>query len=408
MYPDLSYLFHDIFGTQVDNWTSVFKSFGLMLGLAFLACTWLVKAELTRYEAEGKIAARTIDNPLKVKQSYLDILWNSLFITVLVAKIPYIASHFEDFKADPSSVLFSAKGNWLMGLLTGLAYAAYLYITEQKRDVSALPSKVHVHPHQLTGDIILLAALSGVMGSKLFSILENLEDFFRDPIGQLFSGSGLTVYGGLILAFVVVYRYVKKNGINPVYMMDIAGMGILLGYGIGRIGCQIAGDSDWGIVASAQPSWWFLPDWLWSYNYPNNVSNDGLPIGDCSPDAIASAKGFIEERCKQICGVRYCHQLVPKVYPTPIYETLISIAGFLILYVNRRRFKIPGMIWFTYMIYNGIERFMIEKIRINEKYEMFGLNLSQAQYISLAFVLIGIIGLVYLWRNGKVEGSATA
>jgi phosphatidylglycerol---prolipoprotein diacylglyceryl transferase len=397
MYPDLSYLFHDLFGTQVDNWTSIFKSFGLMLGVAFLACTWLVNRELRRYEAEGKIIPQVIANPEKKKADLFAILTNGVLAAFFLSKIPYIISNFEAFKGDPASIVFSIKGNWMIGIIAGLGYAGYLYYLESQKNIEALPDKVKVHAHQYTGDIIMIAAITGVVGARLFSILENLEDFFKDPIGQLFSGSGLTVYGGVILAFISVYWFIKKKGIKPVYMMDIAGMGILLGYGIGRIGCQIAGDSDWGIVAAPQPSWWFLPDWLWSYSYPNNVSNDGVTLPGCNADAIASATGYIEERCKTICGMRYCHQLDPKVYPTPIYETVASFIGFGILYLNRVKLnKIPGLVWFLYMIYNGIERFSIEQIRINEKYNLMGMNFSQAQYISLGFVLVGIIGVIYL------------
>jgi phosphatidylglycerol---prolipoprotein diacylglyceryl transferase len=403
MYPDLSYLFHDIFGTQVDNWTSIFKSFGLMLGLAFLACSWLVRSELMRLESIGLIKSSIVPNPEKSKLGLSEILWNSFFAAVIFAKIPYIFNHFDSFKADPASVIFSKSGNWIIGLLAGLLYGAFMYYTEQKRDVTKLPEQVIMHPHQKTMDIILLAALSGVAGSKLFSILENLDDFFKDPIGQIFSGSGLTVYGGLIMAFITVYFFVKKNGIKPIYMMDIAGMGILLGYAIGRIGCQIAGDSDWGIVSGPQPSWWFLPDWLWGYHYPNNVSNDGVTVAGCNADAITNAKGYIEERCKAVCGMRYCHQLDPKVFPTPVYETVISLIGFGLLFMMRKRIKIPGLIFFLYMIYNGIERFFIEKIRINEKYEMFGMNYSQAQYISIGFVIIGIAGCIYLLTKKDAE-----
>jgi prolipoprotein diacylglyceryl transferase len=266
-----------------------------------------------------------------------------------------------------------------------------------------MTDKITVHPHQKTWDIIMMAALSGVLGSKLFSILENLDDFFQDPLGQLFSGSGLTVYGGIILAFITVYWFVRKNNIKPIYMMDIAGMGILLGYAIGRIGCQISGDSDWGVVAPPQPAWWFLPDWLWSYHYPNNVSNDGVTVNGCNADAITSMKGYIEERCKMVCGMRYCHQLDPKVFPTPIYETVLSLIGFGLLFIYRKRNKIPGLLFFLYMIFNGVERFLIEFIRINEKYKILGFNYSQAQYISILFVLIGIAGVIFLISKNKKQ-----
>ncbi|MBK8698052.1 MAG: prolipoprotein diacylglyceryl transferase [Saprospiraceae bacterium] len=410
MYPDLSYFFHDVFGSPVDNWTSIFKSFGLMLGIAFLACAWLVRNELIRLEKIGLVKAMQYPNPMKQKAGLQDIITNSLVTLIIAAKLPTLSIILPILKQTRHPSFFRQRrlGHRPAGR-SGLCH--FLYVQEQKRDVSSVPSTISVSPHQKTMDIILLAAISGVVGSRLFSIFENMEDFFRDPLGQLFSGSGLTVYGGLILAFITVYWYVKKNGIKPIYMMDIAGMGILLGYGIGRIGCQIAGDGDWGIVAAAQPEWWFLPDWLWSYHYPNNVSNDGVTIAGCNADLITTAKGTIEERCQLICGMRYCHQLEPAVYPTPVYETLISLTGFGLLFMLRNRIKIAGMTFFLYMIYNGIERFFIEQIRVNERYDFLGLNWSQAQYISVGFILGGIAGLVYLskkkpgWENETKSAS---
>jgi prolipoprotein diacylglyceryltransferase len=408
MYPDLSYLFHDLFGSAVDNWVSVFKTFGLMLATAFAACAFMLRSELKRKEEEGLIL------PIKNTVNSGDIgTWNETLINaviagILVSKVPLVFKNFESFKQDPASVIFSSNGVWILGIIVAAGILAYhYYLTTKPKEIKSV--EITEHAHERTMDIIFMAAISGVAGSKLFSILENLDSFFADPVGQLFSGSGLTIYGGVIVAFIVVYRYVKKIGIKPIYMMDIAGMGILLGYGIGRIGCQLAGDGDWGIVAAAQPEWWFLPDWLWSYNYPNNVANDGVLLANCDPEAFKATyetgRMAIEERCQTACGIRYCHELLPKVYPTPVFETIFSLIGFGILWMLRRKIKIAGMLFFLYMIYNGIERFFIEGIRVNEKYELFGFNWSQAQYISIGFLLVGIAGVVYLskkkpgWEN---------
>lgn len=130
--------------------------------------------------------------------------------------------------------------------------------------------------------------------------------------------------------------------------MDISGMGILLGYAVGRIGCQLSGDGDWGIEAAAIPDWWFLPDWLWSYNYPNNVNNDGVLLSQCDPEAFRAARisGLSsEDSCLKSCGMRYCFELKPGVYPTPIYETLFGLMACALLWFNKHRFKIPGTIF---------------------------------------------------------------
>ena len=408
MYPDLSYFFHDLFGTAVDNWTSIFKTFGFMLVLALMACGVFLKYELQQKEKAGLILPTKIIVSNATILSFTDIIINSLFALFIGAKLPLLIMNFDAFKGDPASFVFSAAGMWWVGSLAATATIGYSYYQNSKADPNPTSTDVLQYPSEKTNDIIIMAGLSGVLGSKLFSITEDLSGFFKDPIGSLFSGSGLNIYGGLILAFIVVYRYVKKIGIKPIYMMDIAGMGILLGYAIGRLGCQLSGDGDWGIVAAAQPSWWFLPDWIWSYNYPQNVNNDGVLMSMCDPEVFSAAlrqRLPIEEACFQSCGVRYCHELNPKVYPTPIYEITVSLLAFALLWFNKHRFKVPGMLFFGYMIFNGIERFFIETIRVNEKYPLLGLEWSQAQYISIIFILIGIGGFIYLWRKDKSPQS---
>ena len=408
MYPDLSYFFHEVLGTQPDNWTSIFKTFGFLLVMALVVCGFFLKAELKRLELEGKLLPQTQKITFSQQIGWFDILSNVLILVFMASKIPLIIGDSSAFSADPAGVLFSKQGNWLIGLILGGILAAYYIYKNSKLPKESKTQDITFMPSEKTNDIIMIAGLSGVLGSKLFSVFESPADFFKDPLGSILSGAGLNVYCVLILAFFAVTWYVKKIGIKPVYMIDIGGMGILLGYAVGRMGCQFSGDGDWGIVAAAQPSWWFLPDWLWSYNYPNNVNNDGVLLSHCNADIyqeLMSKRMQMEDRCVEACGIRYCHELDPKVYPTPIYETVLSLIGFGLLYVWRRKFIIPGTIFFLYMIYNGVERFFIEKIRVNEKYELLGLHWTQAQYLSILFVLIGIAGLFYIYRSRSAKGT---
>ena len=406
MYPDLSYFFNDIFGTSVDNWTSIFKTFGFLLVLALMACGIFLKYELEQKEKAGLILPQKVKIVTSAKLSITDIVTNSIFMLIFGAKLPMLIMNFDQYKGDPASYIFSKLGTWWIGILAAVVTAAYYIWTNSKADPNPKTTEYMQYPSSKTNDIIIIAGLSGVLGSKLFSITEDMSGFFKDPIGSLFSGSGLNVFGGLILASIAVLWYIKKLGIKPYYMMDIGGMGILLGYAIGRIGCQLSGDGDWGIIAAAQPEWWFLPDWLWSYEYPNNVNNEGVLLASCDPAAYQTAisQGLSQEdSCVQSCGIRYCHELNPKVYPTPIYETVFSLIAMASPWFNKHRFKIPGMIFFTYMIINGVERFFIEQIRVNDKYEMFGLNWSQAQYISILFILVGVLGILYLKNDTTTQ-----
>jgi prolipoprotein diacylglyceryl transferase len=385
MYPDLSYLFHDIFNTPYDNWTSLFKTFGLLLALAFIGAATIVYLELKRKEKEGII------KPVKkIKKGQKSVNISSLLVNAFIGfilgfKLVYIVQHFDAFVQDGAGVVFSGLGSWPGGIIVALLYGGYFYWNWNKNKAELAKDKeIIIHPYEKTGDIVVIAAISGIIGARLFSILENLDSFFQDPLGQLFSGSGLTIYGGLILAFIVVYYFIKKWGIPPIHMMDIAGIAIIVGYGIGRLGCHFSGDGDWGIVnEAAKPAWFILPDWMWAYDYPRNVAESGV---------------FIEG-----CQAKYCQRLDPPVYPTPLWESIMAFIIFLILWVLRKRIKVAGVLFFLYMLLNGVERFFIEGIRVNPRYDFLGLNWSQAQYISIGLILGGIIGIVYLYRRHQLK-----
>ncbi len=384
MYPDLSYFFNDVFGTPTDNWLSIFKTFGLLLALAFLASAYVLRIELIRKEKEGILKPTIVKDSENKNNFYIPIIINAIIGFILGFKIPAIISDFSSFKHDPAGKLLSGDGNLMFGILIAAGFGAFSY-WDSIRNKKENKTKSIIHPYERTGDITILAAISGLIGARLFSVLENLDSFFQDPLGQIFSGSGLTMYGGLILAFFAVYYYVKKNGIPPVQMMDIAALAIVVGYGVGRLGCHFSGDGDWGIVNEmAKPSWFVLPNWMWSYNYPHNVIKEGIPLENCS--------SF------------YCTQLVPGVFPTPLYETIMMTFIFIFLWVMRKKLKTPGSLFSIFMILQGLERFAIEAIRVNPRYKFLGLNFSQAQYISLALVVLGVVGIIYLnyFRNKPV------
>ncbi|OPZ98819.1 MAG: Prolipoprotein diacylglyceryl transferase [Bacteroidetes bacterium ADurb.Bin408] len=205
----------------------------------------------------------------------------------------------------------------------------------------------------------------------------------RDPVEAIFSFSGLTFYGGLIVCTITLLWYGKKNGIPPLVFADAAAPAVMLGYAIGRIGCHVSGDGDWGIVNTMpMPQWLsFLPDWLWAYDYPHNVLNEGIHIEGCMG--------------------KYCSVLENPVFPTPLYETLTCILFFLVLWAIRKRIKTHGLLFSIYLMLNGTERFFVEKIRVNEVYHIFGRNITQAEIISVILFLIGTSGVIYFTRKAQ-------
>jgi phosphatidylglycerol---prolipoprotein diacylglyceryl transferase len=240
------------------------------------------------------------------------------------------------------------------------------------------------------GTFIMWAALFGFIGAKIFHNLENWNDFIADPIGGLLSFSGLTFYGGLICGGAAVLYIANKHGIKPIHMLDIGAPGMMLAYGVGRIGCHMSGDGDWGIVnTAAKPGWLsWAPDWVWSFKYPHNVLSEGVPIPGCIG--------------------RYCHELPAGVFPTPFYEAVACLILFALLWSVRNRIKVPGLMWSVYMLLNGIERFLIELIRVNTKYHVFGINFTQAELISLILVVLGITGIIWSLNHHRKNSPKTA
>lgn len=405
MYPDISYFIHDLFGTPVDNALSVVQTFGLFLTLAVLTSGYVLYLEFKRYEKEAILDGKTETTMEGQGPKLGPILGNALIGFLLAFKLLYIINNFTEFKADAAGVVLSGKGNLIAGIIGGVIFGVWRWYDLNKSKLK-VPKKIEkiVMPHERVPDITIIAAISGVIGARLFSVLENFDDFIQDPIGQIFAGSGLTIYGGLILAFIVVYMYVKNKGIPPIHVMDAVAPSLIIGYAIGRLGCQFSGDGDWGIVNNlAKPSWFILPDWAWAYDYPHNVINSmnsdpetgrvfygGESIPDCG--GITAVGGATPE---------HCTRLKDAVFPTPLYEAILAFIIFLILWIIRKRTKIAGMLFFIYLIFNGIERFFIEGIRVNEHYNILGLNWSLSQFIAMALFLAGVIGVIYLKNKGK-------
>ena len=150
---------------------------------------------------------------------------------------------------------------------------------------------------------------------------------------------------------------------------------------------RFSGDGDWGIVNLAEKPGWlsWLPDWAWACTYPNNILNEGIRIPGCEGP--------------------HCFELAEAVFPTPIYETTMAFTIFLILWSLRKRVKVPGMLFSIYLMFNGMERFFIEKIRVNNVFEFLGMEVTQAEVISTLMFLGGLSLLFYFRRLHAKSGA---
>jgi phosphatidylglycerol:prolipoprotein diacylglycerol transferase len=362
MFPDFQYLLQGLLGAPMPEWLSIFKVFGFLMAMAFLAAMAIVTAEVKRKEREGLM----IPTPGEI------------------------------------TVKNRATGK------------------EEKRQGM-------VYPHERMSTFLMIAAIGGIIGAKVFNAFETWEYFIQDPIGSLFSPSGLTFYGGLITATALLYFFARKYKIPFGALCDAAAPALMLGYGIGRLGCHFSGDGDWGIFNSAYitentgalrlaardefqntvqlfsqwfmsysevknmdeiatiphayfvaPSW--LPDWLVGMNYAHNVNHEGVLLPNCVGN--------------------YCHVLPVSVFPTALYEAITCALLFGLLWSLRKKMNTTWHLFGVYLILNGLERFFVEKIRVNYKYDWGFLHPTQAEIISTCLALVGI-GLLVLVKKKK-------
>jgi len=379
MYPNLYYAFKDLFGVDLP-FLRFLNTFGFFVAIAFGAAALSLSYELKRKSKLGLFQPTEISHIVGGPAHWTEILSN--FILGFVFGFKFLALFLldESTTTTPAEFIFSSNGNWVLGITFSLFFS-FLKWREKEKARLPKPEKrtVRIWPQDRVGDITLLALVFGLAGAKLFDIFENWSDFLKQPTAYLFSAAGLTMYGGLICAAIAIAIYSKKHKIGFLRLSDSIAPGLMLAYGIGRLGCHFAGDGDWGLVSDLAQKPFFIPDWAWSYTYPNNVIEAGIPIPDCVGP--------------------YCNALPQGVYPTPLYEAVSCILLAFILFLLRKWFKNDGILFSIYLIFNGIERFTIEKIRVNNQMSLLGFHPTQAEVISILLFVAGLF--LFLFRSKK-------
>lgn len=188
-------------------------------------------------------------------------------------------------------------------------------------------------------EIVFAGLAGGLVGSRLYYIVQNYDQTSHDLIGSLFSGSGLVWYGGVIGGTVGVVIWARWRGMLDLGLLDLMAPVLALGYAIGRIGCQVSGDGDYGIASD-------LP---WAMGYPHGT--------------VPTAPGVT-------------------VHPTPIYETVAM--GLVAWWLWRRRDRFAaGLLFACYLVASGIERLLVEFIRRNSEV-VIGLTAPQLESVAIA------------------------
>jgi len=230
------------------------------------------------------------------------------------------------------------------GLLLGAAFYIAFLIAEREYKIRGIDP-------ELAYKVLIATIPSAIIGAKIFHILENLSEFKQDPFGMIFSGAGLSVYGGFVLSFAVVIFIIKKNKESILSVFDASTPAMAIGYAIGRLGCHASGDGCYGIATDS-----FL-----GVSYPNGIV----------PTSIS-------------------------VYPTPLFESFLSFLFFFVLMKLRKRELPSGFLFFLYLILNGVARFSVEFIRLNPT---AFIGLTQAQLVAIIFIIAGIFGIIKVKQN---------
>jgi len=402
MYPRISDFLREMFGIDIPL---PIQSYGFFVATAFLVGVWIMIKELKRKERQGLFYATDKKVLIGAPASTKDLILSVLIGFIIGYKLVDAVFRYSDFVANPQDFILSSSGNLIGGIIIAGISVFYTWREKYKNKLETPKWETKkVYPHDLAGNILVIAGIVGLLGAKIADSLENWDRFSADPIGDLMSFSGLSFLGGLIIGGIAVLWYAKKNNINIIHLADVAAVVMPLSYAIGRIGCQVSGDGCWGVyneafsdpgtipaaayqlghVASFAPPHWlsFLPDWLWAFNYPHNIINEGILIPGCEGSAWAN-----------------CHVLAAPVFPTPFYETTIMTIAFVVLFSLRKKIKIPGLLFTLYFIIAGFERFFVEHIRVNNLYDVFGFKFTQAEFLSTLMVVAGLISLFILFKR---------
>jgi phosphatidylglycerol:prolipoprotein diacylglycerol transferase len=318
--------------------------YGLMLALAFIVANALLTSEVRRKSINVDVSI-----PFLQISRLLYIIAVGLFL--LTYSMQYSFGHLLEYAVSaPLHVLITAVVLGVGWFLFGPA-------------ATKRPSKAK--SFDLATAITFIALVGGVLGSKLLFLFENLKDFISEPFGLAFSPSGLTFFGGLILVAVLLYWISRKADVPFLGMADATAPGLLLAYGIGRIGCHLAGDGDYGFPTT-------LP---WGTDYSKGTYPPSLAFKDF-PEITSKYPGGV------VPDTTLCH-------PTPMYEFLVCGILFLVIWRFRKTLKPDGKVFMLYLMFAGAERFGVEFIRVNPRVM---LGLSEAQLIALILLIIGVYG----------------
>ena len=368
------------------------NTYGFFVAMGFMAAAIIASKELDRRGKLGIIKDIPTTQVVGAKPQWNDFIFPVFVGYFIGMKILGAIIHNPSLLTQGQNTvayLFSGQGYHIYGAIVGLAAAVYTYYKINKE---ALPEpkieNTFIQPQDLIGELVMVAAIFGVVGASVFEIIQpnsdmTLFELFSDPMNFV---SGLTIYGGFFFGIIGVTIYALYRKLKPFVLFDSIAPGFILAMSFGRMGCHFSGDGDWGIAnTKPAPSW--IPEYFWSNTYAHNVIEEGKAIAGCAG--------------------KYCTELDPGVYPTALYEIMMFATLFGVMWAVRKQFtRMPGFMFMLLLVLSGIERYPIEMIRVTDRFPSF-FNLTQAQIISIVLVIVGTAGMLYLWQRYKPKFPKT-
>jgi phosphatidylglycerol:prolipoprotein diacylglycerol transferase len=256
------------------------------------------------------------------------------------------------------------------GLMMALGFLAADYVIR-------LECIRHGFDPEYSSSIVIAAAVMGLVGSRIYAILDDLPTYLADPKAMIFSGSGFVFYGGLIGGVLGAYLVSRWYRIGFGATADMCGPALAIGQAIGRIGCQLSGDGDWGLPSN-------LP---WAMAYPRAI------VGWNSQTVLK-----LDEHYRLVSG--YFPGV--RVHPAPVYETILYLGVFIILWSMRKTSYPPGRLMYWYLLLAGGARLLVEFVRVNPRV-FYGL--SEAQLIAFAMMVVGSVALILTRTKRPAESG---
>lgn len=256
------------------------------------------------------------------------------------------------------------------GVIVAIAVSLATYVTSRVVRSYENLSRLPAQSHRTVWDMAIVSTVAGIIGARVFDILDNADRFVADPLSMILTRTGFSIYGGLCFGIIAGVIFVRRRSIPVLPMLDATAPSIMLGYGVGRLGCQISGDGDWGISANMALKPNLLPKWLWAQTYDGNIAGVIIPP--------------------------------PGVYPTPLYEITAALAIFWLLWILRLHKHRSGYLFSLFLLFAGFERILIEKMRVNVRYDVLGTYVTQAEAISFLLIIAGLAGILATLRTKRV------